>query len=71
MKSLPKYLLHVVLVAIIIANVITIQISQHDELRPITNGDLEIREAIENLPENSISIPKTTIGAMCMIYQTV
>ena len=33
---------------------ITIQISQHDELRPITNGDLEIREAIENLPENSI-----------------
>ncbi|DAC52476.1 MAG TPA: hypothetical protein HA359_05270, partial [Candidatus Poseidoniaceae archaeon] len=43
-----------VLVAIIIANIITIQIAQHDELRPVTDGDLEIREAIENLPENSI-----------------
>ena len=53
-EKFAKVLTAVVLVAIIIANVITIQISQHDELRPITNGDLEIREAIENLPENSI-----------------
>ena len=53
-EKFAKILTASVLVAIIVANIITIQIAQHDELRPVTDGDLEIRAAIENLPENSI-----------------
>ena len=39
---------------VLIANSIVWQIASHDELRPITQGDLEIREKLSNLPEGSI-----------------
>ena len=36
------------------ANIIALNIANHDELRPVTDGDLKIRTALENLPEDSI-----------------
>ena len=52
--KITKVLTASVLLAVMLANIIALQISQHDELRPVTDGDLKIREALENLPPDSI-----------------
>ena len=49
-----KILTGLILVGVIIANSVIWQIASHDELRPITDGDLEIRERLSNLPDGSI-----------------
>tara|TARA_B100001559_G_C16397412_1_gene574136 strand:- start:36 stop:1070 length:1035 start_codon:yes stop_codon:yes gene_type:complete len=43
-----------VLLGVIFANAIVWEISKHEELRPVTQGDLEIREKLSSLPEGSI-----------------
>ena len=53
-EKITKVLTSTVLVGILLANIIALQIAQHDELRPVTDGDLTIRTALENLPEGSI-----------------
>jgi len=53
-----------VIVAIMLAFssglIIMAEMSQHDELRPISNSDLELRESLENLPEGSIVYSENT-----------
>ncbi len=53
-EKLGKIMTAAVLIGIIVANVITANIAQHDELRPVTHADLEIRELLETLPKDSI-----------------
>ena len=53
-EKFTRVLSSMVLVGIIIANVVVVQIAQHDELRPLTKGDLAIRDALEKLPPDSI-----------------
>ncbi len=53
-EKITKVVTASVLLAVMLANIIALQIAQHDELRPVTSGDLKIREAIENLPPDSI-----------------
>ena len=53
-EKITKVVTASVLLAVMLANIIALQIAQHDELRPVTGGDLKIREAIENLPPDSI-----------------
>ena len=43
-----------VMVGIIIGNLLLVQVSQHDELRPMSNGDFELMADVENLPSGSI-----------------
>lgn len=43
-----------VILGIIIGNLLLIQVSEHDELRPIGQGDIDLMEAIEGLPDGSI-----------------
>ena len=52
--KLGKMISASVLVGIIIANGITANLANHDELRPVTNGDLEIRHLLDDLPEGSL-----------------
>ena len=53
-EKIAKVVTASVLVGVLLANIIALQIAQHDELRPVTEGDLSIRETLENLPKNSI-----------------
>ena len=53
-EKLSKVLSASVLVGILLANAVVIQIAQHEELRPITNGDLTLREYLEKLPSGSV-----------------
>ena len=53
-EKISKIITSVVLVGILLANIIALQIAQHDELRPVTDGDLTIRATLENLPAGSI-----------------
>ena len=53
-QKISKILSSAVLVGVVLANIIALNIANHDELRPVTDGDLEIRTALENLPEDSI-----------------
>lgn len=43
-----------VLLGVVFANAIVWEISEHEELRPVTKGDLEIREKLSSLPDGSI-----------------
>lgn len=43
-----------VLIGVIFANSVVWEIAKHEELRPITQGDLEIREKLSSLPDGSI-----------------
>ena len=43
-----------VMAGILIGNVLLVQVSQHDELRPMSNGDFELMADVENLPIGSI-----------------
>ena len=43
-----------VLLGVVFANTVVWEIAKHEELRPITQGDLEIREKLSMLPEGSI-----------------
>ena len=43
-----------VLIGVVFANAIVWEISEHEELRPVTQGDLEIREKLSSLPDGSI-----------------
>lgn len=43
-----------VLLGVVFANAVVWEIATHDELRPITQGDLEIREKLSSLPDGSI-----------------
>ena len=53
-EKIGKMLSASVLVGVIIANILTASIANHDELRPVTDGDLAIREALVDLPPNSL-----------------
>ena len=53
-QKISKILSSAVLVGVVLANIIALNIANHDELRPVTDGDLKIRTALENLPEDSI-----------------
>ena len=53
-EKIAKVVTASVLVGVLLANIIALQIAQHDELRPVTEGDLKIRTVLENLPDNSI-----------------
>jgi len=53
-EKFSKVLTSMILVGVIIANTVVWQIASHDELRPITQGDIEIREKLSNLPDGSI-----------------
>ena len=53
-SKISKILSSAVLVGVVLANIIALNIANHDELRPVTDGDLKIRTALENLPEDSI-----------------
>ena len=53
-EKLAKMLSASVLVGILLANAVVFQISKHEELRPITSGDLTLREYLEKLPSGSI-----------------
>ena len=53
-QKISKILSSAVLVGVLLANIIALNIANHDELRPVTDGDLKIRTALENLPEDSI-----------------
>ena len=53
-EKMSKILTALILIGVLIANSIVWQIASHDELRPITQGDLEIREKLSNLPDGSI-----------------
>ena len=53
-EKLAKMLSASVLVGIFLANAVVFQISEHEELRPITSGDLTLREYLEKLPSGSI-----------------
>ena len=53
-EKMSKILTALILIGVLIANSIVWQIASHDELRPITQGDLEIRENLSNLPDGSI-----------------
>ncbi|MAV44111.1 MAG: hypothetical protein CMA30_06515 [Euryarchaeota archaeon] len=52
--KMSKILTGLILVGVLIANSVVWHIASHDELRPITQGDLEIREKLSNLPDGSI-----------------
>ena len=43
-----------VMAGILIGNLLLVQVSQHDELRPMSNGDFELMADVENLPSGSI-----------------
>jgi hypothetical protein len=43
-----------VLISVIFANSVVWEIAEHEELRPITQGDLEIRERLSSLPDGSV-----------------
>ena len=47
-------LMSAVLIGILAGNLLLIQVSEHDELRPITEGDVALMEDIERLPSGSI-----------------
>ena len=53
-QKISKILSSAVLVGVVLANIIALNIANHDELRPVTDGDLKIRTALEDLPEDSI-----------------
>ncbi len=53
-EKLSKITSAFVLVAIILANIVIIQISQHEELRPMSDNDLELREKLDSLPKGSV-----------------
>ena len=53
-ERLSKLISAVVLVAILLANGIVSQISHHNELRPITDGDLELRKTLNSLEQGSV-----------------
>ena len=53
-EKLSKVLAASVLVGILTANIMILQVAGHDELRPITEGDFELRETLANLPSGSI-----------------
>ena len=53
-QKISKILSSAVLVGVVLANIIALNIANHDELRPVTDGDIKIRTALENLPEDSI-----------------
>ena len=53
-EKVGKIIAASVLVGIIIANGITANLANHDELRPVTNGDLEIRNMLNELPSGSL-----------------
>lgn len=46
--------LGLILIGVVLGNAVLYQLSEHDELRPITNGDLELVNELEALPEGSI-----------------
>ncbi len=43
-----------VMAGILIGNLLLVQVSQHDELRPMSIGDFELMADVENLPSGSI-----------------
>lgn len=43
-----------VMAGIVIGNLLLVQVSQHDELRPMSNGDFELMADVESLPSGSI-----------------
>ena len=53
-EKIGKIITVTVLFGILSANVITANIAQHNELRPVTNGDIEIRELLKTLPKGSV-----------------
>ncbi len=42
------------IIGILFGNFILLHISEHDELKAVTQGDIEVREALEGLPSGSI-----------------
>lgn len=52
--KMSKVLTGLILIGVLIANSVVWNIASHDELRPITQGDLEIRKKLSNLPDGSI-----------------
>ena len=53
-EKIGKIITVTVLFGILSANVITANIAQHNELRPLTNADIEIRELLKTLPKDSV-----------------
>lgn len=43
-----------VLIGVIFANAVVWEIAEHEELRPVTQGDLELREKLSSLPDGSV-----------------
>lgn len=44
----------ILLFGIVLGNFVLLQVSEHDELHAISDGDLEVREALSDLPDGSI-----------------
>jgi len=53
-ERVSKILVAMTLIGVIFANSVVWEIAKHDELRPVGQGDLEIRDKLSSLPEGSI-----------------
>ena len=53
-EKYSRIIIAITLIGILLANAIVWEIAKHDELRPVSQGDLDIREKLSSLPSGSI-----------------